>query len=51
MCNAQAVGTALRNQVLYRRKYSVPGPNALWHIDGHHKLYISYWRLVVHALC
>ena len=42
------VGTALRwNQVLYRRKYSVPGPNALWHIDGHHKL--IHWRLVVHA--
>ena len=42
------VGTALRwNQVVYRRKYSVPGPNALWHIDGHHKL--IHWRLVVHA--
>lgn len=42
------VGTALRwNQVLYRRKYSVHGPNALWHIDGHHKL--IHWRLVVHA--
>ncbi|KAI7805372.1 hypothetical protein IRJ41_006208 [Triplophysa rosa] len=21
-----------------RRKYSVPGPNSLWHIDGNHKL-------------
>ena len=42
------VGTALRwNQVLYRRKYSVPGPNALWQIDGHHKL--IHWWLVVHA--
>lgn len=42
------VGTALRwNQVVYRRKYSVPGPNALWHIDGHHKL--IHWRLVIHA--
>ena len=42
------VGTALRwNQVVYRRKCSVLGPNALWHIDGHHKL--IHWRLVVHA--
>ncbi|PFX19782.1 hypothetical protein AWC38_SpisGene15812 [Stylophora pistillata] len=42
------VGTALRwNQVVHRRKYSVPGPKALWHIDGHHKL--IHWRLVVHA--
>ena len=23
---------------LHRRVYSVPCPNALWHIDGHHKL-------------
>lgn len=42
------VGTALRwNQVVYRRKCSVPRPNALSHIDGHHKL--IHWRLVVHA--
>ena len=33
---------------VYRRKYSVPTPNALWHIDGNHKL--TRWRLVVH-LC
>jgi len=25
-----------------RRKYSVPGPNSLWHIDGHHAL--VRWR-------
>lgn len=24
--------------VLHRRVYSVPSPNALWHIDGYHKL-------------
>ena len=42
------VGTALRwNQMVYRRKCSVPGPNALWHIDGYHKL--IHWRLAVHA--
>ena len=42
------VGTALRwNPRIYRRKYNVPHPNALWHIDGNHKL--IRWRLVVHA--
>ena len=25
-------------QALHRRQYSVPMPNSLWHIDGHHKL-------------
>lgn len=30
-----------------RRTYSVPGPNALWHADGNHKL--IRWRFVVHA--
>ena len=24
--------------VIKRRKYCVPGPNSLWHIDGHHSL-------------
>ena len=32
---------------IYRRTYAVPGPNFLWHIDGHHKL--IRWRLVVHG--
>ena len=30
-----------------RRKYSVPRPNALWHIDGLHKL--IQWGFVVHG--
>ena len=30
-----------------RRTYSVSGPNALWHIDGNHKL--IKWRLVIHG--
>ncbi|XP_064391074.1 uncharacterized protein LOC135338911 [Halichondria panicea] len=30
-----------------RRPYSVPGPNCLWHLDGHHKL--IRWRLVTHG--
>ncbi|XP_030219379.1 uncharacterized protein LOC115548716 isoform X1 [Gadus morhua] len=37
----------LRLRVLRRRQYSVPGPNSLWHIDGHHKL--IRWRFVVHG--
>ena len=35
------------NPSIFRRTYSVPGPNFLWHIDGNHKL-IKY-RLVIHG--
>ena len=42
------LGTALRwSTPVYRRKYSVPTPNALWHIDGNHKL--TRYRFVVHC--
>ena len=34
-------------RVLHRRKYSVPMPNSLWHLDGNHKL--IRWKIVVHA--
>ena len=30
-----------------RRKYSVPNPNSLWHIDGNHKL--IGWKFVIHG--
>ncbi|CAB3999437.1 uncharacterized protein LOC110247927 [Paramuricea clavata] len=30
-----------------RRVYRVPGPNSLWHLDGHHKL--VRWRIVIHG--
>ena len=33
--------------VLHRRKYTVPSSNALWHIDGYHKL--IRWRYVIHG--
>ena len=33
--------------VVSRRAYSVPGPNSLWHIDGHHSL-VS-WGFVIHG--
>ncbi|CAB4021454.1 hypothetical protein AWC38_SpisGene3841 [Paramuricea clavata] len=40
--------TALRwGIVIARRKYSVPWPNSLWHLDGHHSL--IRWGLVVHG--
>lgn len=32
---------------IYRRTYSVPGPNYLWHVDGNHKM--IRWRLVIHG--
>ena len=40
------VASRLR-QALHRRQYSVPGPNSLWHVDGHHK-YIR-WKIVIHG--
>ena len=44
----RVTGSEQRNSHnIYRRTYSVPGPNSLWHIDGHHKL--IKWRLVTHG--
>ena len=34
-------------RVLHRRRYEVDSPNALWHLDGHHKL--IRWRIVIHG--
>ena len=34
-------------RALHRRVYNVTSPNALWHIDGNHRL--IRWRLVVHG--
>ena len=33
--------------VLHQRRYEVASPNALWHLDGYHKL--IRWQLVVHG--
>ena len=38
--------TRMRN-IIPRRRYKVTGPNALWHIDGHHKLIKC--KFVIHA--
>jgi hypothetical protein len=37
----------LRNTTIKRREYKSPRPNALWHIDGHHKL--GPWGIVIHG--
>ena len=42
------VNTAARRSLTVRRRvYSVEGPNALWHLDGNHKL--IRWRFVIHG--
>ena len=33
--------------VVFRRRYSVAGPNSLWHADGHHSLVT--WGFVIHG--
>jgi hypothetical protein len=43
------IGQVLRDrQIKKRRKYYVKRPNALWHIDGHHKL--IRWGIVIHGI-
>ena len=42
--------TALRwGALVSRRRYFVPWPNSLWHIDGHHSL--IRWKFVIHGCC
>ncbi|KAG1867246.1 hypothetical protein DFJ58DRAFT_654415, partial [Suillus subalutaceus] len=36
-----------RQQIIRRRKYKVKRSNALWHLDGHHKM--IRWGFVVHG--
>ncbi len=43
------VGSQMRlRRAIHRRVYYVPSPNALWHMDGNHKL--VRWRIVIHGL-
>jgi hypothetical protein len=45
------LGQGLRQHVgkkTLRKNYTVPRPNALWHIDGHHKLIA--WGIVIHGV-
>ena len=36
-----------QHPAIFRRSYSVPGPNHLWHVDGNHKM--IRWQLVIHG--
>ena len=38
--------TARWAEIISRRRYQVSGPNALWHIDGNHKL--IHWKFIIH---
>lgn len=40
---------ALANRTLRRRQYSVPAPNAMWHIDGNHKLIRYFSKLFLNT--
>jgi len=37
----------LRRKTIVRREYESSRPNALWHVDGHHKL--GPWGIVIHG--
>lgn len=48
LARVDPANTALRwGIVVSRRQYSVPWPNSLWHLDGHHSL--IRWGLVIHG--
>lgn len=48
MLRIDPVGLQRRlRRILHRRSYSVPSPNSLWHLDGHHKL--IRWGIIVHG--
>lgn len=48
MARVDPHNTALRwGIVISRRKYHVPWPNSLWHLDGHHSL--IRWKMVIHG--
>jgi hypothetical protein len=43
------LGQTLRGKkTIRRRKYNVKRPDALWHVDGHHKL--IRWGVVIHGI-
>ncbi|KAG6819028.1 hypothetical protein H0H93_016122 [Arthromyces matolae] len=39
--------TMRKHTTIQRREYRVSRPNALWHVDGHHKLIL--WGIVIHG--
>ena len=44
---ARVTGRLPRSLPIYRRTYSVAGPNAIRHLDGNHKL--VKWKYVIHG--
>lgn len=51
MKRVDRLGQTLRHRMTAkksRREYHVSRPNALWHIDGHHKLIL--WGIVIHGV-
>jgi hypothetical protein len=51
MNRVDRLGQGLREHVgkkKERKRYQVPRPNYLWHIDGHHKLIA--WGIVIHGV-
>ncbi|KAG1743404.1 hypothetical protein EDB19DRAFT_1616172, partial [Suillus lakei] len=43
------LGTVLHQcTMIHQRQYKVSQPNALWHMDGHHKL--IHWGIVIHGI-
>ena len=43
------LGRVLRqHNTIHHRQYRVSRPNALWHLDGHHKL--IHWGIVIHGI-
>jgi transposase InsO family protein len=48
MCRVDPYGIETRKRrLLHRRVYHVESPNALWHLDGYHKL--IRWKFVIHG--
>lgn len=48
MCRVDPSGIETRKKrLLHRRVYHVECPNALWHLDGYHKL--IRWKFVIHG--
>ncbi|KAK1218916.1 hypothetical protein PQX77_014961 [Marasmius sp. AFHP31] len=49
LARVDPIGQAIRNRdTVTRRNYRIPRPNAMWHIDGHHKL--IRWGIVIHGI-
>jgi hypothetical protein len=49
MLRTGGLASVFRNPTrIPRRQYRVPRPNALWHLDGHHKLIL--WGIVIHGV-